>query len=188
MTECDQRQQEERWIAQCIKGETHYFRPLVQRYERMVRSMIYRLIDNQHEIDDVAQQTMVAAYEHLDKYTGSARFSTWLCQIALNKSRDHLRQRQRQRYASDTDLEQFESTEKSPAMQVEQTQNYQALQIALSKLKAADRELIVFKYLQGHDYETVAHIFGCSVQAAKVRSMRARDKLRQQLDSMGIEI
>ncbi len=177
--------QEVEWVARCLNGDTRAFQPLVQRYERMVRSVIRRLIVAEHEVDEVAQQTFVTAYENLAQYTGGARFSTWLCQIALNKSRDALRRRQRRPESNIDDLD-LESAAAGPEGEIEAKQRDAQFQAALRQLRPADREVIVFKYISGLSYEEVAKILGGTPEAAKVRSHRAREELKRVLETMGI--
>lgn len=173
------------WVSRCLSGDTHYFRPLLQRYERMVRSVIRRLIANEHDVDEIAQQTFVTAYESLAQYSGGARFSTWLCQIALNKSRDALRTQRRRPQAEVDDFE-IESTAAGPDRQLEEKQHDIRLQAALCQLKPADREVVVFKYIMNFSYEDVAKTIGGTPEAAKVRSHRAREELKRILENMGV--
>ena len=184
--------QEEAWIARCREGETQAFCFLVERYERMVRAVIRRLIATEHDVDDLAQQSFVSAYEKLAQFNGSCQFSTWLCQIALNKARDAMRTR---RYRQD-DLDvyelELEGDDDGPQARLEAQQEEQRLdrqlQVALGNLKPEERELIVLKYIQGYGYDTVADMLGCTVQAAKVRSFRAREKLKEILQRFGVEL
>ena len=184
--------QEEAWIARCREGETQAFCFLVERYERMVRAVIRRLIATEHDVDDLAQQSFVSAYEKLAQFNGSCQFSTWLCQIALNKARDAMRTR---RYRQD-DLDvyelELEGDDDGPQARLEAQQEEQQLdrqlQVALGNLKPEERELIVLKYIQGYGYDTVADMLGCTVQAAKVRSFRAREKLKEILQRFGVEL
>lgn len=178
-------QEEAQWIARCRAGDANAFRPLVQRYERMVRSLVRRLIQSDAEIDDVAQQTFVTAFDRLGQYVGDAKFSTWLCRIALNKCRDQLRGR---RYRAEDDIGDmdFASAQDGPEQVLVGKQIDRQLQGALTKLKRGEREIIVFKYVCDYSYETVAAILNCSVAAAKVRSLRAREHLKDVLLAMGI--
>lgn len=183
--------EESEWIERCLRGERRTYSYLVQRYERMVRSVIRRLIVSEAEVDDLAQAAFITAYENLAQYAGTARFSTWLCQIALNKCRDWLRARDRQRAnvdeRADTDRVDVGDPADGPELRAELKQRDAKLQAALGRLRASEREVIVLKYIEGHDYETVARILSCSVDAAKVRSLRARDALKQVLKQMGVE-
>lgn len=182
----DQRDEESEWVSRCLGGDTQAFRPLVERYERMVRAVVRRLIGAAHEVDELAQMTFVTAYERLAQYSGSARFSTWLCEIALNKSRDALRSRRREPEAADVEALDLESGTPGPEARLEEKQRDAQLQAALQRLKPADREVVVFKYLLGCSYEEVARVLGCTPEAAKVRGHRAREELKHVLESMGV--
>ena len=182
----DQRDEESEWVSRCLAGDSQAFRPLVERYERMVRAVIRRLIDAEHEVNELAQMAFVTAYERLAQYSGAARFSTWLCEIALNKSRDALRSRRRQPAADDIDELDLESGAPGPDGQLEEKQRDVQLQAALRRLKPVDREVVVFKYILGSSYEEVARVLGCTPEAAKVRSHRAREELKRILESMGV--
>ena len=185
------RDEEREWIARCLRGETQAFRFLIERHERMVRSLIRRLIAQDHEVDELAQQTFVSAFEHLRGYTGAARFSTWLGQIALNKSRDWLRARRRRGadIDDDADVADLEIGDPGPGPEDQTASRRRDVQIqaALARLRPAEREVIVLKHIEGHDYETVARLLGCKVEAAKVRALRAREALKRILQQMGIE-
>jgi RNA polymerase sigma-70 factor, ECF subfamily len=183
--------EENEWIERSLRGEQRAYGLLVQRYERMVRSVVRRLILSDAEVDDLAQAAFVTAYENLAQYGGTARFSTWLCQIALNKCRDWLRARERHRSNIDenADIEQVEVGDptEGPEFRLESSELDAMLQQALGRLRASDREVIVLKYIEGHDYETIAQMLGCSSDAAKVRSLRARDMLKRVLEQMGVK-
>ena len=180
----DDRDDEERaWIARCRAGDRAAFRPLVTRYARMVHGVIGRLAP-QADVDDLAQQTFLAAFEHLDQYREAARFSTWLCQIAVNKVRDeHRAARRRPELSGDDDYD--VRYEQGPEDQAVGREQGQRLTAALAQLGAGDRELLVLKYVMEEGFETVAEILGTSVGTAKVRALRARERLRQILNGGG---
>lgn len=180
--------EERQLIDRCLEGETQTFSLLVVRYERMVRSVIRRLINIDHEVEDLAQQTFITAYENLGNFNGSSKFSSWLCQIALNKARDHRRYWQRRQGDIDAMDANLASGGQDPEAQCAVQQIDLQLQAALAKLKDTDREVVVLKYIHGYDYETVGQMLGCTAQAAKVRSVRARDALKEILERMGVQL
>ena len=74
------------------------FRPLVQRYQRLVFSVALRMLGGRAEAEDVAQQAFVDAFNALDRFRGEGRehaFSTWLLRIAVNRSKDVLKSKKR---------------------------------------------------------------------------------------------
>ncbi len=180
--------EERQLIDRCLKGETQTFGLLVVRYERMVRSVIRRLVNIDHEVEDLAQQTFITAYENLRNFNGSSKFSSWLCQIALNKARDHRRYWQRRQGDIDAIDINLTSDSQGPEDQCAVQKIDMQLQAALAKLKHTDREVVVLKYIHGYDYEAVGQMLGCTAQAAKVRSVRARDALKEILERMGVQL
>ena len=80
-------------IARCLAGDAESFRPLVQRYQRLVFSVALRMLGGRAEAEDVSQQAFVDAYDALDRFRGEGRshaFSTWLVRIAVNRAKDVL--------------------------------------------------------------------------------------------------
>lgn len=176
--------EERAWIARCLAGDKTAFRPLVARYARMVHGVIARLAP-EADVDDLAQQTFLAAFEHLDQYRQASRFSTWLCQIAVNKVRDEQRAaRRRPELRGDDDYD--GRYEEGPEDQALGREHGRRLAAALAQLGAGDRELLVLKYVMEEGFETVAEILGTSVGTAKVRALRARERLRRILNGGGM--
>ncbi len=172
--------EERDWIARCRAGDRSAFRPLVSRYARMVHGVIGRLAPRA-DVDDLAQQTFLAAFEHLDQFREGARFSTWLCQIAVNKTRDERRAARRRPELREEDHYDTRSVE-GPEDEALGRERGQGLASALAQLGAGDRELLVLKYVMEESFDTVAEMLGTSFGAAKVRALRARERLRQILN------
>ena len=76
-------------------GQTEAFGILVLRYERRVIRVISRFVNDRDEVEDLAQDAFVKAYERLDQFDASRRFGPWLFRIAVNGALDHLRKRKR---------------------------------------------------------------------------------------------
>src|SRR2546421_9096011 len=66
------------------RGETGAFEPLVRRHERKIFSVAHRITRNHADAQDIAQDTLLRAFKHLDSFRGDSLFSTWLTKIAVN--------------------------------------------------------------------------------------------------------
>ena len=73
-------------IQNSLAGDTEAFAALVKQYQKMVHALAFRMTGSLDDAEDLAQETFLRAYQQLDSFRGEAKFSTWLCQIAVNLS------------------------------------------------------------------------------------------------------
>ena len=83
--------QERELVARILAGERQLFHELVRPYERSVYFAAYSVLDNEHDAEDVAQETVLKALKNLASFRGEAKFGTWLVSIAINEARARLR-------------------------------------------------------------------------------------------------
>src|SRR5918911_4115421 len=76
------------------QGRDEAFRELVRRYERPVFSLIYRMVRDREQAEDLAQETFIKVLNHIDRYRPEFKLSSWLFKIANNVTIDYLRKRQ----------------------------------------------------------------------------------------------
>jgi RNA polymerase sigma-70 factor (ECF subfamily) len=181
-----QQKAEKQWVEDCLAGNIEAFQPLVESSEKIVKGMVANIIHDSAQADEIAQQSFIAAFEKLPQFKGQSKFSTWVCSIAINKCRDYLRTR-KDFVAYEENLDQNNIVHDTPETILEWKQTKLNLRSAIDKLKSSDKELITFKYLCGFDYELISDILECSVQTAKVRSLRAREKLKNILLKSGLD-
>ncbi len=86
---------DEELVLKVQAGETVCFDILVDRYKVRLYNYLLRLLRNEDEAEEIAQETFVKAFIHADKYKTIARFSTWLYTIATNLVRNRLRAKRR---------------------------------------------------------------------------------------------
>ena len=67
------------------------FDEIVRRYGDKVFSLIYRMLGNRHEAEDVAQEVFITVFKTVDTFRGEAKFSTWLLRIAANQSKNRIK-------------------------------------------------------------------------------------------------
>jgi RNA polymerase sigma-70 factor, ECF subfamily len=185
--EADARRIERRAIEAVLAGERAAFRVLVERHHRGVHAMIYRLVHNGADADDLAQQAFVSAFGALGSFKLELRFSTWLYRIAINLAKDHLKSRKR----SEAPLPAGDVREAAFAGHVAATdaatlarQRHQLLERALMTLSVSDREILVLKDVEELSFEEIKQITGRPITALKIRAQRARVRLREALQTL----
>lgn len=78
-------------IDLCRQGDADAFRYIVDRYQKMVYTLAFRLLCNEEDAEDLTQETFVKVWLHIGRYKPLYRFSTWVYKIACNAAYDKLR-------------------------------------------------------------------------------------------------
>jgi len=153
------------------------FAAIVARYDKRVWSICYRLVGNESDAHDAAQEVFVALFLQRGKFRGDSKYSTWVHSIAvrtcLMQRRAGGRRRKREGAPTDVDFDARPETKQAPPAETK----LDLLQM-LDMLDEEDRALVLLKYAEGYEYEELAKIFHLSVSACKMRISRAREKIQ----------
>src|ERR1700749_60891 len=87
-------------VANAKAGDTQAFTDLVKQYERKLYRLAKHITQNDEDAEDVLQETLLKAYEHIDNFQGNSKFYTWIVRIAVNESLMKLRKRKGDRTVS----------------------------------------------------------------------------------------
>lgn len=173
-------------IDQILGGSRDRYSVLVNRYAPVVFHVVRRFERDEDEVEELAQQIFVKAYEKLGKFNKNSAFSSWLYTIAMNHCRDYAKniRRQNKRFSEfEPDyLDNLFTEEKTPYMRLEMKEWKQLLASALDGLSAEYAEPFLYKYRDGMSYEVMSEQTGVSVSALKVRVHRARKELKCRLN------
>lgn len=175
-------------IAQVVEraraGDSLAFEELIDCYQRRVVSLAWRMLGNQEDARDAAQETFLKAFKYLKSFKAEQDFSGWLYQIAVNACRDIARKRGAtgqfisfeveqqsgnfERLAGPDDIEALAIAAQERAM----------IAKALQSLSKKEREAIVLRDLQGLPTEEVARILGSSQTTVRSQISSARAKIK----------
>jgi len=166
-------------------GDTDAFNRLVDRYERTVYNLCFRLLGDRSAAEDATQEAFLSAYRALPRFEGGS-FRAWLLRIAANQSRDELRRRRRRPASSLESLladptRREPSTEDEAPRRAEQRARERALQEMLKRLPFEQRLVVILIDVQGRSYEETAEVLGEAIGTVKSRLFRARRKLRDEI-------
>ena len=169
-------------IAACLSGNAPAYAALVKRHQLMVFNVLYRFLGNHEASQDMSQEAFITAYQKLHIFNGQSKFSTWLCQIALNKARDMLRGKGVESLCDDLEDHQdglSAPEEGSPHRRAEMAQDNARIQQVLNKMPAHYREVLILKHLEGYSNEEIAGLLDDTVENVKVRTFRARQMFKR---------
>jgi len=179
-----------RLVSSCRKGDRNAFEQLVNRYQKMMLNIAFRITGNFDDACDITQEAFLNAWRKITDYRGEARFSTWVAAIVVNLSRNRLQQLHTQAgheaYSlDDTSCEQSGfcrpsavSNLQSALEKVEQEQLRDAIRNCLKRLPAEFREVMVLRDMHGFSYDEVGDTLGIKEGTVKSRLFRARDGVK----------
>ncbi len=180
-------------VSKCWKGDIEAFGTLVEKYQKRMLNVAYRMIGDYQEACEVTQEAFLSAYRAIKKFRGEASFSTWMTGIVLNQTRNRLKQiKTRSRYEgrSLNDPVRTEgasvladppSTEMSAVEQMEKKDMQMAVQDCIRSLDPEYREVLVLCDIQEFSYEEIHDILKIPEGTVKSRLFRAREILKERL-------
>lgn len=154
------------------------FAELVRRLREPVWRLCFRLMGNEHDAADAAQEVFVRLFFNRDKFAGRSKYTTWAHSVAVRTCLAMRRARGRRLRrvgAAAEDTIEREAAHESPAAAANQLD----LAAMLDILDEDDRALLVLKYAENYSHEELAELFEISVSACKMRISRARERLRE---------
>lgn len=154
------------------------FIALVERFRQRVWQICYRLLSNEHDANDAAQEVFVRLFLNRGKFEGRSKYSTWVHGIAVRTCLTIRRGRGRRRKHETTTAADTVEQQTDTKPTNDSGLSLDLLQM-LDILDEEDRAMLILKYAEGHSYEDLAEMFELSVSACKMRISRARDKVQE---------
>ena len=166
-------------------GDLRAYEELVQRYQRFVFRVLWaRAASSREDVEDLAQDTFVKAWERLDTYDPSRPFKSWIARVAGNAAID--RHRSNARRPATTELAEIEDavagTGPDPATATIGDERQRYLLGRLKELPEHYREVIVLRFLEDQSYDEIAETLGIPLGSVKTRIFRGRELLKQRID------
>ena len=172
-------------IERAKAGDAAAFEHLVTSYQRKVVGVAWRMLGNQEDARDAAQETFLKAYKYLQSFDSEQDFSGWLYRIAVNACRDIARKRRRTEQFTSFEAEheagnfdRLASPDDVEALAI-QAQERVLINEALKTLSEKERSAIVLRDLEGLTTEEVARILGSSPTTVRSQISSARAKIRE---------
>ncbi len=172
----------EQLIKEVQEGKLQPFSELVDQHKNLVYSLVLRMLSNEQDAEEVAQDTFVKAFKSIKQFKGKSKFSTWLYKIAYFTAINHLREKKMLR--AKLDLNSIESEEDSALEQLNQEDQSKYLNEAISYLRPIDRNLVSLFYLEELSIKEIEEITGFTASNIKVKLMRIRKQLNGLLKAL----
>lgn len=176
---------EPNWIQNSLAGDTEAYAALVKEHQKMVHAVAFRMTGSLADAEDLTQETFLRAFRQIDSFRGESKFSTWLCQIAVNLglnwcARENRRDDIHSEWAADA-ISENDSRGGFPDELSRRVQN------ALDKLPAKQRAAIVLTIYENQTHAEAAKTLNCTEATVSWRVFTARQKLKRLLKGISHE-
>jgi len=178
---------DEELVARSRSGDMDSFNQLILRWERPIYALAYRVIGQEEDARDVAQETFLRAFRALPGFKGQAKFSSWIYRIALNLCRDWIRRKKRtpvSQVPEDVDLSEL-AAEQGPVESVEELvarrELSEVVEEAMALLPEEQRTAVILKEYHGMTFQEIADLQGCPLSTVKTRLYQGLSVLRKHL-------
>ncbi|MGH2700510.1 MAG: RNA polymerase sigma factor [Actinomycetota bacterium] len=167
-------------VARARDGDVDAFYSLIDRHDRELRRLAYRLLGDRDAMDDALQDSYLKAFRALSRFSGESSFRTWLYRIVYNTCLDEMR---RKRKMGLVPIEAASNRSDGRADPGEVAAENIDLAAALASLTPETRAAVLLVFVDGMDYQSATEVLGVSRGTLASRLHRGRAHLRRALDT-----
>jgi RNA polymerase sigma factor (sigma-70 family) len=177
--------EDEQLVKTIIAGDKEAFRVLIQRYEKLVISIVFKMIERQEDREDLCQEVFISVYEKLQSFRYQSKLGTWIGNIAFNKCVNLL---QKNKYRLTDELHAGESEKSAqvvderftmPDTQLEQKEHWQILQECAAALSPVQRTALHLFHYHGNSLEEISQVMDIPINTVKSHLNRGRKTLKE---------
>jgi len=177
--------------ASAAKGDLDAFEALVNRHQKRLFNIAFRISGSLEDAAEITQDAFVAAFRHIGSFKGEAKFSTWLTAIVINHAKNRLKQtrsrERREAYSLDEPIRTEDGMllpdppSKGPSTldRLEQRDRDKAVQDCINRLDQDFREVIVLRDMQDFSYDEIGNMLKVREGTVKSRLSRAREAVKE---------
>jgi RNA polymerase sigma-70 factor (ECF subfamily) len=174
-------------VARVRAGDTPLFEVLMRRNNQRLYRAVRGTLRDETEVEDVMQQTYLAAFAHLHQFTAAAKFATWLLRIGVNESLARLRHRRQHLHPIQDDHDELEGTSSemkipTPEDRVANLELAALLESTIDQLPGKYRQVLMLRLVEGLDTAETAAVLQLEEDAVKQRLHRARTMVQKLMD------
>lgn len=178
-------------IEKSIKGDSESFEKLILSCEKKVYNIALKMLGNEADAYDAAQDTFIKVYKNLENFKGNSSFSTWVYRITSNVCLDIIRKNKNKKNTVSIDKE-IEFDDSDATFEIEdrnadtegkilEKERSEALHKALLRLNPNQREILVLREFQNLSYDEIAGVLNIGTGTVKSKISRARAALKNEL-------
>lgn len=172
------------------QGDLQAFEGLVDQYKRPIFNLVYRMLRDRDEAEDITQKVFIQVYRASDRYRPTAKFSTWIFTIARNLTLNEIRRRSRKPWTDSLDetmdgegpaqrLDPPDHRARPANQELAHQEFLECLEQAIDQLPENQRIAVLLCREGDISYEEMAKVMGCSLSAVKSLIFRGRETIKK---------
>jgi len=186
---------ESQLVRRLVQRDERAFNELVRAYERRVTALVFRMLGNRTEAEDLAQEVFVQVFKAIGSFRGDSKISTWIYRIAINLCKNRAKYLKVRHAGEQDELEAVAErvplgeARKANVGQVERPdeavagkQVEEIVREAILKLEPTFRECLILRDVEELSYEEIEEITGLAEGTVKSRIFRARTQLKEMVE------
>ncbi len=183
----DRKAKDQRLVQLARRGDQKAFEELLNQYRNLVYHVMYRMVQNPQEAEDLTQEAFMKAFHAIHSFNETFAFSTWLMKIATNNCIDFLRKKKLKTFSIDQPIQykdekirvDLPDKEPTPEKRLLEQERKRLLQEAIESLPTLYRTVILLRHQEEKSYEEIAELLNIPIGTVKARLFRAREMLNK---------
>ena len=183
---------EAKLLARLKRRDEAAFNELVRQHQARVYQLVYRMLGDPAEAEDVAQEVFVSVFKSIASFRGDSKLGTWIYRVATNHCKNRIQYLGRRAHRAKREFDETKDGSTAtvgalprPDALVQAKQTEGLIHRALHELDQEQRELVVLRDVQNLSYEEIQRITGLAEGTVKSRLHRARKTLQARVAELG---
>ncbi|MBM4175242.1 MAG: sigma-70 family RNA polymerase sigma factor [Ignavibacteria bacterium] len=176
-------------VRAAISGDQDAYSWLLKKYKPSLQSLIYKMVFDKKEVEDLTQEAFIKAFASLPSYNQEFAFSTWLFRIGINNTIDYIRKKKLTTFSIESGMEDVENdgpfeipdTSFLADKEIILEQRQQIINNAIDSLPERYKKVIELRHQEDMSYEEIAELMDLPLGTVKAHLFRARELLNKQL-------
>jgi RNA polymerase sigma-70 factor (ECF subfamily) len=194
MNEDDSERSERKLVEQVLDGDREAFLDFINRYERLVKHVVFRMVDDERDREELCQDVFMRAYRYLDGFRFESKLSTWLARIARNTCLNHLEKKEVDLYADHAPgpddegppdaraaLNRIEDPDEDVAEATTERERRAVVREGIKTLSEHYRTALTLYHLEGMSVSQISDVMDNPEGTVKSHLYRGRKKLKDWL-------
>ncbi|MBN2413744.1 sigma-70 family RNA polymerase sigma factor [candidate division KSB1 bacterium] len=177
--------QQKELVDKIISGSSRAFRTFIEEYKNLVAHIVFRMIDNIEDREDMCQNIFIKIYQNLHTFKFESKISTWVAKIVYNSCINYLEKKKVPLFediaAENTTIDSLAGTVDMPDSLIETGETHHLLQTEIDKLPVKYRTILTLYHLDEMSYLEIGEIMGWPEGTVKNYLFRARKYLKEKL-------